>query len=81
VGAALAGPFPEEVGFVSVYSRSDGIIDWRGCLDPAARCVEIKSSHCGMSAHPAAYREVATALSEFGASPSDEATGIQAQAV
>ena len=81
VGAELAGPFPEEVGFVSVYSRSDGIIDWRSCLDPAARCVEIESSHCGMSAHPAAYREVAAALSEFGASPSDEATVIQAQAI
>ena len=34
--AALAGPFPDEVGYVSLYSRSDGIVDWRSCLDPAA---------------------------------------------
>ena len=66
VSQELAGPFPGQVGFVSVYSRSDGIIDWRSCLDPAARCVEIDSSHCGMSAHPQAYRHVAAALSEFG---------------
>jgi pimeloyl-ACP methyl ester carboxylesterase len=66
VRSELAGPFPEGVGFVSVYSRSDGIIDWRTCLDPAARCVEIDSSHCGMSAHPGVYREVAKALSVFG---------------
>ena len=65
VTSELAGPFPEGVGFVSVYSRSDGIIDWRSCLDPAARCVEIDSSHCGMSAHPQVYRQVADALSEF----------------
>jgi triacylglycerol lipase len=58
----LAGPFPKGVGFVSLYSRSDGIIDWRTCLDPAAQCVEIDSSHCGMSAHPQAYREIAKAL-------------------
>jgi pimeloyl-ACP methyl ester carboxylesterase len=58
----LAGPFPKGVSFVSLYSRSDGIIDWRTCLDPAARCVEIDSSHCGMSAHPQAYREIAKAL-------------------
>jgi hypothetical protein len=65
----LAATFPEGVGFVSVYSRSDGIVDWRTCLDPAARCVEIDSSHCGMSAHPAAYRQVAAALLKFGRSP------------
>jgi hypothetical protein len=58
----LAGPFPKGVRFVSLYSRSDGIIDWRTCLDPAAQCVEIDSSHCGMSAHPQAYREIAKAL-------------------
>jgi hypothetical protein len=65
VSDELAGPFPRQVGFVSVYSRSDGIVDWRCCLDPAARSVEISSSHCGMSAHPQAYRHVAEALQEF----------------
>jgi pimeloyl-ACP methyl ester carboxylesterase len=64
-GSDLAAPFPRVVGFVSVYSRSDGIINWRRCLDPAARCVEIDSSHCGMGAHPAAYREIAEALESF----------------
>ena len=33
---ALAGPFPPEVGYVALYSRSDGIVDWRSCLDPPA---------------------------------------------
>src|SRR4051795_4594787 len=32
----VAGPFPDDVEFVAVYSRSDGIVDWRACLDPAA---------------------------------------------
>jgi triacylglycerol lipase len=68
VKSELAGPFPEEVGFISVYSRSDGIIDWRTCLDPAARCVEIDSSHCGMGAHPQVYRQMAEALRQFEAS-------------
>jgi pimeloyl-ACP methyl ester carboxylesterase len=61
----LAEPFPREVGFVSVFSRGDGIVDWRACLDPAASCVEIDSSHCGMGAHPDAYRVIARALSDF----------------
>ena len=63
----LSGPLPSGVGFVSVYSRSDGIVDWRACLDPAAdELVEISSTHCGMAVNPAAWRAVAAALDRFG---------------
>ena len=64
--SAMRGPFPDEVGYVSVYSRSDGIVDWRSCLDPAATdYVEIPASHCGMSLNHHAYRTVAVALGAF----------------
>lgn len=43
------GPLAPELPFLSIYSRSDGIVDWRSCLDPAARHVEVDSSHCGMA--------------------------------
>ena len=33
---AIEGPFPEDVGFVALYSKSDGIVNWRACVDPAA---------------------------------------------
>jgi pimeloyl-ACP methyl ester carboxylesterase len=65
--AALEGPFPREVGFVSLYSRSDGIVDWRSCLDTDASCVEVRASHCGMSQNADAYRAIARALWSFGA--------------
>jgi triacylglycerol lipase len=62
----LSAPLPRGVGFVSVYSRSDGIVDWQSCLDPCAdRQVEIDASHCGMAVHPAAWRAVADALDGF----------------
>ena len=65
---ALAGPFPPEVGYVSLYSRSDGIVDWRSCLDPCAdEHVEVRASHCGMSVSADAYRAIAAALRGFGA--------------
>jgi triacylglycerol lipase len=63
--ADLRGPFPDDVGFVSVYSRSDGIVRWESCLDPAAENVEIDASHCGMAVNPGAYRAMATALERF----------------
>jgi triacylglycerol lipase len=63
---ALAEPLAEGVGFVAVYSRSDGIVDWRACLDPGAdEQVEIGASHCGMSVSPAGWRAVAKALDGF----------------
>ncbi|MEA2458029.1 MAG: triacylglycerol lipase [Thermoleophilaceae bacterium] len=61
----LAGPMPEGVGYLSVYSKSDGIVRWRACLDPAAEQLEINASHVGMSMHPRAFSAVAQALAEF----------------
>jgi triacylglycerol lipase len=58
-------PLPRGVGFVSVYSRSDGIVDWRSCLDPSAEHVEISSSHIGMAVHADGYRAIAAALEGF----------------
>jgi triacylglycerol lipase len=66
----LAARFPAGVRYVCVYSRSDGIVDWRACLDGAAHeLVEIEASHCGMALSRGAYEEVARALSAFAAEP------------
>ena len=65
--AGLLHDFPPDVRYVSVYSRSDGIVDWRACLDDAAdELVEIRASHCGMAVSVQAYEQVARALSAFG---------------
>jgi len=43
---------PAGVGFTAVYSRRDGIVDWRACVDPEARAVEVRASHSGMAVDP-----------------------------
>jgi triacylglycerol lipase len=45
-------PLTPGISFTSVYSRRDGIIDWRSCLDPQARTVEVATSHVGMAFDP-----------------------------
>ncbi len=50
------------VQFTSVFSRRDGIVDWRGCLDPQARTVEVGTSHVGMAFDPIVLDIVARAL-------------------
>jgi triacylglycerol lipase len=55
-------PLPAGVAFTSVYSRRDGIVDWRACVDPLASAVEVRSSHLGMAVDPVVIRAVARAL-------------------
>ncbi|HET7046985.1 MAG TPA: alpha/beta fold hydrolase [Solirubrobacteraceae bacterium] len=53
-----------DVRVVAIYSRSDGIVSWRACLDPGARQVEVESSHAGMSVNHEVYRVLAEILEE-----------------
>jgi pimeloyl-ACP methyl ester carboxylesterase len=55
-------PLPDGVDFTSVYSRRDGIVDWRACVDPLATAVEVRSSHLGMAVDPATIEAVTRAL-------------------
>ncbi|MSO41199.1 MAG: alpha/beta hydrolase [Solirubrobacterales bacterium] len=60
--AEVASALPEEVKLTSVYSRSDGIVRWRSCLDDDATQVEVAASHIGMAANAQTYRAIARAL-------------------
>jgi pimeloyl-ACP methyl ester carboxylesterase len=60
--ADAEAPFPKGVSFVSVYSKSDGVVRWQSCLDPHAEHLEIRASHIGMGMHPGAWRAVAQEL-------------------
>jgi triacylglycerol lipase len=60
--AALRASFPPGVRYTSIYSRIDGIVDWRACLDPAAEHVEVRSSHLGMGLNAAVYEHLARVL-------------------
>jgi len=60
--ALLSAPLDSDLPTLAVHSRTDGIVDWRACLDPHANCVEIDGSHCGMAVNPAFYRELEPVL-------------------
>jgi len=54
--ASLTAPVPDGIPFVSVFTPSDGVVDFKACLHPQADLVAIDSSHCGMIANPDIYR-------------------------
>ena len=59
------GPLP--VPATSVYTRLDGIVAWRACLDQPSRHaenVEVYASHFGIGNHPAALWVIADRLTQ-----------------
>jgi pimeloyl-ACP methyl ester carboxylesterase len=55
-------PLPADVSFTAIYSRRDGIVDWRACIDPVAHAVEVTASHLGMALDPRVIDVVTDAL-------------------
>lgn len=51
----------------AIYSRTDGICAWQGCVEKPganAESIEVESSHCGMGHHPAVIYAVADRLAQ-----------------
>jgi hypothetical protein len=51
----------------SIYSKTDGIVPWRGCIEKktvSSESVEVSASHLGMGTHPQVLRIVANRLAQ-----------------
>ena len=65
----LEAPLPASVSLVSVYSRSDGLVDWRACRDRDGISIEVGATHIGMVASATSFRVVLDALDDFARTP------------
>jgi triacylglycerol lipase len=63
-------PVPAGVDFTAIYSKRDGIVDWRACVDPEGLAVEVTASHVGMVVDPRVIDHVVAALGESSAGAS-----------
>src|ERR1044072_6234802 len=64
-GGALSGTPP--VPTTAIFSRTDGICAWQGCMEKStatSESIEVESSHCGMGHHPAVVYAVADRLAQ-----------------
>jgi alpha-beta hydrolase superfamily lysophospholipase len=51
----------------SIYSKSDGIVSWRGCIErrtDRSESVEVQTSHLGMVSHPQVLRIIVDRLAQ-----------------
>ncbi len=63
----LAAPLP--VPSTSIYSRSDGVVAWRACLQaegPTAENIEVRGSHIGLGLEPGVFWAIADRLGQPG---------------
>jgi pimeloyl-ACP methyl ester carboxylesterase len=56
---------PLEVPSSAVYTRTDGVVAWRDCIQPSgphSESIEVVGSHCGLGHHPAVIYAVSDRL-------------------
>ena len=68
---------PISVPVTALFSRRDGVVDWRACVDPLAEQVEVRASHLGMALDPRVADHVSAALRAQLAAPSVERSGLR----
>jgi triacylglycerol lipase len=69
--AALQTPLPSAIPQIAIYTKTDGIVDWRSCVNEDAEAdVEVSGTHVGMAWNSRVYRIIAQRLASLGA-PAD----------
>jgi pimeloyl-ACP methyl ester carboxylesterase len=71
-GRAVRPPHPPTdaplpVPSTSIFSRTDGVVPWKACLDTVGgphETLEVTGSHCGLGHHPAALWAIADRLAQ-----------------
>ncbi len=71
---ALAQPWPAGVARTAIYSRGDGVVDWRSSQDEDARLnVRVRGSHLGLVVNQEVYRELGRLLASVQERPRSRA--------
>jgi len=64
---AVRQEVPPSVMRASIYTKSDGIVDWQSCLDQnGGTNIEVRGTHIGLAFNPEVYRNVANLLAKNG---------------
>lgn len=62
---SVISSMPEEVGFTSVFSKQDEVVEWHASIDPERENREVTGRHIGLIVNPQVYRILADVLSRL----------------
>jgi hypothetical protein len=61
--SSMQRPLPKGVTHMAIYTKTDGVIDWRCCVtDDPEKDVEVRGTHVGLVFNPQVYGHVADLL-------------------
>ena len=61
--ASLRDEFPASVPQQAIYTKTDGVVDWRCCInDEPETNLEVPGTHVGLAFNPQVYRHIANFL-------------------
>jgi len=62
---SLRRAMPQDVSLTSIYTRDDGVLDWRACRSgDSAVDVEVHGTHAGLAFNPEVYTTIANRLAK-----------------
>jgi hypothetical protein len=56
--------FPEHVGFTSIFTKQDEVVDWQACIDTERDNRQVSGSHISLIVNREVYRILATVLTK-----------------
>lgn len=60
---SLRSELPESVDRAAIYTTTDGVVDWRSCVEEDSRLnTKVSGTHVGLAFNPQVYRRVAKLL-------------------
>ena len=63
--ASLRRNLPKSIQQTAIYTRHDGVVDWKCCVTGKAKCdFEVAGTHIGMAFNPSAYAIMAERLAQ-----------------
>jgi pimeloyl-ACP methyl ester carboxylesterase len=63
---ALRSRFPESVPQIAIYTKTDGVVDWRCCINEFGdgTDIEVPGTHVGLAFNPQVYKHLGNFLAE-----------------
>jgi pimeloyl-ACP methyl ester carboxylesterase len=63
---ALRAPFPDDMPQMAIYTKTDGVVDWRCCINEFGdgSDIEVPGTHVGLAFNPAVYKHIGNFLAD-----------------
>jgi hypothetical protein len=70
--------FPESVSHAAIFTPTDGVVDWRSCVEEDDSLnTEVSGTHVCLVFNPQVYRRIAQLLASVRTGDSDKSSGSE----